>query len=154
MKKIVKIIILSFIFIFSCKEKQKDKIINNQKNNIIKKDTLQEFVQKVINDKRMNIYLDYLTDDDKSKIVLIEDQKLGITKEMKIHKFNHYLQIIPYDSIKDNKNGNFFYITKIDYFKDSLYISYYYKLENLECQTYFKKNNKIWKQGDTRILRY
>jgi hypothetical protein len=144
-----------FIFIYSCKEKQQDKVISNQKeNNVVKKDTLQEIIQIVIDDKRMDIYHNYLSENEKFNIVLIEDEKLGISKEMKIYKFNHFLQIVSYDSIKNKTKANYFDITKIDYFKDSLYVSYYYKLENIECQTYFIKKNNLWKQGDTRIVRY
>ena len=142
-----------FIFIYSCKEKQQDKIINNQKeNDVVKKDTLQEIIQTVIDDKRMDIYYSYLTDKEKSKIILIKNNKLGIHKDFKIYKFNHTLQVVPFDSVKNNEKVNYLNFRRIDYYVDSLFVTYYYKLESIECQTYFKKKNNLWKQGDTRIV--
>ena len=148
MKKAVAIL---FIILLNACSTQIAKNKNEVKDSNEKKDTLQVFLQEIIEDERFDDYFQFLTDEEKTKIAFVENTKLGITDSMKLVKYQQPLKCLNfYDRQKDDV---YFYFTEIHKSKDSLKFKYYFQFryENMLCATYFVKKNQEWEKAYTRM---
>lgn len=153
MKKIGLLIIISLIF-FSCKKKANNEVVKQNENYIVNRDPIKEIIQKAIDVKKMDVYFSFLSNADKEEFVIVKNETLGVHSNLEIRKFNKKIKIIPYDSVKQKGIKNFICFLKIEYFTDSLFVSYNYNIENLDCEISFKKQNDNWNEELTRIGQY
>ena len=124
----------------------------NEKNDLMqRKDTLQVFLQEIIEDERFDDYFQFLTDEEKTKIAFVENTKLGITDTLKLVKYQHPLKCLSFN--KTRKGDVYFYFTQISKSNDTVKMKYYFQFrdENMLCTTYFVKKNQEWEKAYTRM---